>query len=370
MAGTVDLGVFLPVSNNGWIVSKTSPQFLPTFALNRRVCEIAEEIGFSYVFSMAKWRGFGGATDFWKWSLESTMLMGGLAAYVPKLRLIASVAPALIHPAVFAKMAATLDDVTGGRLGINIVSAANPGEYTQMALYPPNFEDFRYDYTEEWLTVVKRLWTDDSVTLDGKYFTLDDCESFPKPVQAEVPLVCATSSERGFRFVAEHCTDGFFGASDMAQHKAQSLRMKAIAGAYGRPVRTHTLIMLIQGDTDDEARRTFDHYADGADLAAIESVYRKRVAGKPETKAATFRDRYEGKDSRLFYAGFPFVGGPERIADMIEELAVEGEVDGCLCVFPDFVDGLERFGAQVMPILRRRGLIADVAVPALSSSRA
>src|SRR4051794_29499529 len=183
MARNVDLGIFLPVTNNGWIISKTSPQFLPSFDLNREVCQIVERIGFSYVFSMAKWRGFGGQTDFWKYSIESLILMSGLASCVPKLRLIASVAPALIHPGVFAKMAATMDDVAGGRLGINIVSAANKQEYSQMGLYPDNFEDFRYDYTEEWLTLVKRLWTEDSVTHRGRYFTLDDCQSWPKPQQ-------------------------------------------------------------------------------------------------------------------------------------------------------------------------------------------
>ena len=50
----IDLGVFLPVTNNGWIISKNSPQFLPSFALNREISELAERIGFSYVFSMAK----------------------------------------------------------------------------------------------------------------------------------------------------------------------------------------------------------------------------------------------------------------------------------------------------------------------------
>jgi pyrimidine oxygenase len=208
----VDLGVFLPVTNNGWIISKNSPQFLPSFALNRDICSIAERIGFDYVFSMAKWRGFGGEVEFWKYSIESMILMTGLAAVTPRLRLIASVAPALIHPAIFAKMAATMDDVCGGRLGINIVSAANQGEYAQMGLYPENFEDYRYDYTEEWLTLVKRLWSEPSVSFAGKYFALDDCQSFPKPAQSTVPIVCATSSERGFRFIAEHCTDGFSAA--------------------------------------------------------------------------------------------------------------------------------------------------------------
>jgi pyrimidine oxygenase len=349
MTRPIDLGVFLPVANNGWIISTTSPQYLPTFALNRDISVLAERIGFNYVFSMAKWRGFGGATEFWKYSLESTMLMAGLAGYVPRVRLIASVAPALIHPAVFAKMAATTDDITGGRLGINIVSAGNPGEYTQMGLYPENFESFRYDYTEEWLEIVKRLWTEDSVTFKGQYFTLEACESFPKPVQSTVPIVCATSSERGYRFVAVRCTDAFFGGGDLAAQKARSRRIKEVAATYGRPVRTHTQTIVILAETDAEARRMYDHYLAGADRVAIDTIFRTGAG-----------EKYEGPDTRLFYGGAPVVGGPEHAADAIEEIAGDGGIDGILFCFPDFIEGLTLFGEHVMPILRRRGLVADV----------
>ena len=359
MTGKVNFGVFLPVTNNGWIISKTSPQFLPSFALNREICRIAEEIGFDYVFSMAKWRGFGGEVEFWKYSVESAILMTGLGAVTPRLRLIASVAPALIHPAVFAKMAATMDDVCGGRLGINIVSAANQGEYSQMGLYPADFEDFRYEYTEEWLTLVKRLWSEPSVTCAGKYFTLDDCQSFPKPVQSQVPIVCATSSERGFRFIADHCTDGFFGGTSLDSKKARSKRIKQVAADAGRSVRTHTLISLILGDDDADAQRILQHYQAGADEDAIASVYNKRAGTKPEGRIAILRDRFEQDRTRIFYGGLPFVAGPGRIAEMIEELVLDGDVDGVMFVFPDFIEGLKRFDALVMPLLRQRGLVGD-----------
>ena len=131
---------------------------------------------------MAKWRGFGGEVGFWKYSIESMILMSGIAPFAPTLRLISSIAPALMDPAVFAKMAATMDDISGGRMGINIVSAGNKGEYTQMSMYPENFESYRYDYNDEWVSVVKRLWSEDSVTFNGKYFTLDDCISYPHPI--------------------------------------------------------------------------------------------------------------------------------------------------------------------------------------------
>ena len=357
MPSTVELGVFLPIANNGWIISKNSPQFLPSFAHNRDICQTAERIGFSYVFSMAKWRGFGGDVEFWKYSLESLILMTGLAREVKHLRLIASVAPALIHPAVFAKMAATMDDVTGGRLGINIVSAANKGEYTQMGLYPDDFESFRYEYTEEWLMLVKRLWTEERVTYKGKYFELEECESFPKPVQSTVPIVCATSSEQGFQFIGEHCTDGFFGGTELAGKKARSRRIKEVAESYGRKVKTQTLVTLMLGDTDEEAEKIFAHYEAGADEAAIESIYTKRKGNKPDDRTDILRDRFGQKRSRIFYAGFPFVAGPERVANLIEELAVDGDVDGIMFIFPDFVKGLEKFDELVMPLLRKRGLL-------------
>ena len=168
----LELGVFIPVGNNGWVISKNSPQYRPTFALNRQIATLAEEIGFDYVFSMAKWRGFGGETEFWQHSLESMTLMAALAPLTTEVKLIASIVPTLIHPAVFAKTAATLDDVSDGRLVVNIVSAANRDEYAQMSLYPENFEAFRYPYTEEWLEVVKLLWSSEQrVTYTGKYFT-------------------------------------------------------------------------------------------------------------------------------------------------------------------------------------------------------
>jgi len=357
MGRAVDLGIFLPVTNNGWIISKTSPQFLPSFALNRDICRLAERIGFSYVFSMAKWRGFGGDVEFWKHSIESMILMTGLAAAAPTLRLIASIAPALMHPAVFAKMAATMDDVASGRMGFNIVSAGNKGEYTQMGLWPENFEDYRYDYCEEWVTVVKRLWSENSVTMEGKYFKLDNCESWPHPVQNLPPIVCATTSERGWKFVAEHCTAALFGGKDIEDQKRISRRIKEVGAQYGRSdIRTHTLVSLIQGDTDADAQRILKHYQDGADHEAIDNIYRLRVREKVDMRAQQLRDRFESNLNRLFYASIPFVGGPERIADMIETLAVDGDLDGFLFIFPDFVEGLKKFDAQVMPLLRKRGI--------------
>jgi pyrimidine oxygenase len=352
----LELGVFIPVGNNGWIISKNSPQYLPTFELNKQISVLAERVGFDYVFSMAKWRGFGGETRFWDYSLESVMLMAALAPLTSEIRLISSIAPSLTHPAVYAKMAATLDDICQGRLTVNIVSAANRDEYAQMGLYPDNFESFRYPYTQEWLEVCKRLWTEDSVTFHGKYFTLDDCQSWPKPVQRpHPPVVCATGSEAGFHFVGQHCEYAFLSGNTVEQVKQLSVRAKQIGREYGRAIKTQVLVCMVLGPTEAEAQRLFDAYWDGADGEAIANVYHLLVRDRVLDRAAVMRERHESWH-RLFYGGFPFVGGPESTAAMVEDLVVNGEVDGIVFSFQDYFDGLNIFHDRVMPLLRRRGV--------------
>jgi pyrimidine oxygenase len=118
----MDIGVFIPINNNGWIISSTSPQYMPSFELNRQVVQKAEGYGLDFALSMIKLHGFGGKTEFWDHGLESFTLMSALAAVTTRIRLFATTAVLTIPPAIIARMATTIDDVSGGRFGVNIVS--------------------------------------------------------------------------------------------------------------------------------------------------------------------------------------------------------------------------------------------------------
>ena len=85
----MDIGVFIPINNNGWIISATSPQYMPSFELNREIVLQAEAYGLDFALSMIKLHGFGGATEFWDHGLESFTLMAGLAAVTSRIRLYA-----------------------------------------------------------------------------------------------------------------------------------------------------------------------------------------------------------------------------------------------------------------------------------------
>src|SRR5580658_7004628 len=98
----MQLGVFIPIGNNGWLISTTSPQYMPSFKLNKTVTLLAEQYGLDFVLSMIKLRGFGGPSEFWDHNLESFTLMAGLAAVTTRIRLFATVPTLAIPPAIAA----------------------------------------------------------------------------------------------------------------------------------------------------------------------------------------------------------------------------------------------------------------------------
>jgi len=345
-----DTGVFLPNAKNGFTFSTAAPSYDPSYQTILDITLLAEEIGLDYVFSMAKWRGFGGSTEFWDASLESFSLMSALAAATARIKLIATVTPLLFHPALMAKMSATLDNVSGGRLGLNIVTGAILKEYAQMGVLPPGYDKNRYAYATEWVGALKRLWTEPSVTYDGDYFHLEDCISEPKPLQKPYPfLVCAAASDEGLRFTAREVDYAFISEDSIAKTKEKALRAKLIAAEEGTTVKTQVLTMLVIGETNADAETYLERLIEGADLTALTHAGRS-LSG--ETRVST-KERGAAllADGGKIVLGLPIVGGPTEVAHALIDLAVEGDVDGVLLCFPDFIRGLRQFGSDVMPIL-------------------
>src|SRR4030095_3426271 len=98
----MQVGVFIPIGNNGWLISETAPQYMPTFELNKEIVQKAEKYGVDFALSLIKLRGFGGKTEFWEHNLESFTLMAGLAAVTDRIKIFATAATLTMAPAVVA----------------------------------------------------------------------------------------------------------------------------------------------------------------------------------------------------------------------------------------------------------------------------
>jgi pyrimidine oxygenase len=343
----VELGVFLPISNNGWIVSKTAPQYKPTFELNSRITRAAEALGFEFVLSMCRWRGYGGETEHWDHNLESLTLMAGLAAVTDTIELYATVHPTAINPYVAAKMVATIDDISGGRAGLNIASGWDKFELDSFSAWPgdEHYND-RYELAEEWLRVATALWETGRCSFDGRYFRIQDAISLPTP-QRPIPIVNAGMSPRGLEFSATFADTSFVSAreEDIARRFSTSLREKREEVGNPAPVKMAAAFTVVAADTDEEAHATVARIRGGADTTAIDEMLRRTSgAGASPTDAA------EGA-KHAFHMPL-LIGSPTSIAGEMHRFAEAG-VDSFLLTFPDFVEGIGYFGKNVLPLLKR-----------------
>nr|MEA2799888.1 pyrimidine oxygenase [Phenylobacterium sp.] len=355
----MDIGVFIPIGNNGWLISETSPQYMPSFALNKEIVQKAERYGFDFALSMIKLRGFGGKTQFWEHNLESFTLMAGLAAVTSKIKIFATAATLTIPPAIVARMASTIDSIAPGRFGINLVTGWQKAEYDQMGLWPgeQHYSD-RYNYLAEYATVLKGLMETGRSDFKGQYFTMDDCRVSPQP--HDVKIICAGSSDEGLAFTAQYADYSFAlgkGTNTPTAFASVNSRLAAAKAKTGRDVAAYILFMVIADETDEKAMAKWQLYRDGADQEALSWLTNQAAPNAKGGTSNTNTTQLAAPESAVNLNMGTLVGSYETVAKMLDEVAAVPDTAGVLLTFDDFVAGVEAFGTRIQPKMKSR---ADV----------
>ena len=352
----MEIGVFIPIGNNGWLISTTSPQYKPTFALNKAITQRAEHFGLDFVLSMIKLRGFGGKSEFWDHNLESFTLMAGLAAVTTRIKLFATVATLAIPPAIAARMVATIDEVSGGRFGLNVITGWQKPEYEQMGLWPGDeFFAHRYDYVGEYVRILRELWTTGRSDFKGRFFQMDDCRLSPRP-QAEIKIICAGQSTAGMAFTAAQADYNFClgkGVNTPTAVAPTVARMQEAATVTGREISCYALVMIIADETDAAAEAKWELYKSGADSEALAWLTKQGAADTKSGGDTNVRQLADPTSAVNLNMG-TFVGSYAHVAAMLDEMAGIPGLGGLLLTFDEFIDGVENFGTRIQPLMQSR----------------
>jgi len=269
--------------------------------------------------------------------------MAGLGAVTEKIGLAVSIALPTLHPAVAARMAVTVDDISRGRLMINIVAGWNKYEYSQMGLWRgDDYYAYRYDYAAEYVDVLRKLWAQGRVTHKGTWFDLDDCVCLPLPSR-RIPLIGAGQSEKGMRSAAQWADYNFvFG--DVRTAGGLSDRIRGYASEVGRDVETYVLIAVVAEETDAEAARLAAHIEATADIEAVETW--RRLGAADEKGSASFRHKADA-----FMGVTSVIGSYDTVAAYFDELSASG-IKGAAITFPDWRRDVRKFGENVIPRMK------------------
>ena len=351
----MQVGVFVPINNNGWLISENAPQYLPSFDLNKEIAQRAEKYGLDFLLSMIKLRGFGGKTQFWEYGLESFTMMAGLAAVTQKIKIFATCPTLIIPPAFAARMCSTIDSISHGRFGLNLITGWQPPEYTQMGLWPGD-EHFRnrYRMLDEYAQILRELWDSGVSDFKGEYYTMDDCRVWPRP-QADMKIICAGSSDEGLAFSAKWADYAFCLGKGVNTPTAFAFNNDRLAGALaktGRDVQVFVLMMVIAAETDEEAMAKWKSYNAGVDVDAI--AWLAEQGAKDKVNQDTNVRQLAAPEGAVNINMGTLVGSYASVARMLDEMAQVPNTGGVLLTFDDFVQGVEDFGTRIQPLMKSR----------------
>jgi dimethylsulfone monooxygenase len=355
------LGTFSTNLSGGCAISTIDGVLEAKWDQTLALAQMSDRMQFEALVPVGRWRGFGGETNFNGEGFECFTWAAGMGAATERAGLFVTSHVPTIHPVMAAKQLTTIDHISGGRIALNVVTGWHAPEIEMFgAKQLPH--DERYQVAQEWIDIVKKLWTcEDRFDYDGQYFQVSDAAIAPQPLQQPHPvLMNAGGSGAGRHFGARNC-DVVFVNTDIGQQNPAGMREKVTAfkklaqEEYGRELKVWTNAYIVQEDTEREAKQFLDHYVNQkGDWAAAENLVSSMGINSqtfpPETLEAMKFHFIAG------WAGYPIVGTKEQVADTLIALCGEGGLDGVLLSWPRYIQDMARFEAETYPLLEQAGV--------------
>lgn len=352
------LGAFCPNLSYGASPTTVEGTLRATWPDTTEVARIGDEMGLEALFSVGRWRGFGGVTDFNEESLEPFTWAAGISALTKNTCVLSTSHVPTVKPVFAAAQGATIDHISGGRWALNVVTGWHQKEMEMFGRWTLSHDE-RYEMADEWLTIIKRLWTEDEeFDFEGRFFQISNARIAPRPIQDPYPvLINAAGSERGRHFAAKHCDAVFTILDDRSPEgikaKVDTYR-KFAKEEYNREVQVWCSAYVVTGDTEQAAKDFFDYYVNekGDWEAAANLIEGLGINSKllpPERIKALQQQFIAG------YAGYGLIGTDEQITEELAMLSDCG-LDGVLLNWAQYIDGIKHFQSNVMPLLQQAGL--------------
>ena len=332
-------GFWAPVFG-GWLRNVRDEGMHATWDYMRRLCQRAEEIGYDLTLIAELNLNDIKGTD--QPALDAWSTAAALAAVTHRLELMVAVRPNFHQPALFAKQAANIDRISGGRLALNVVSSWWAEEARSYGLAFDEHDD-RYGRTREWLQVVEGLWMQERFNHAGERYRLDNAICEPKPVRKPV-VYAGGESDAAKNLIAGQC-DAYVMHGDAPEViGARIADMKARRAALGKPemifgMAAYAIVRPTEAAAKAELARitTLDPAAPGF------ANFNQWISGtelERELKIAEYSVSNRGLRPGL-------IGTAEQVRARIAEFEAVG-VDLLLLQMSPQLEEMERFAGEVI----------------------
>jgi len=339
-------GYWMPVFG-GWLRNIPDEGMEASWDYVRRLAQRSEQTGWD--LSLVAELNLNDIKGVEEPALDAWSTAAALAAVTERIELMVAVRPNFHQPALFAKAAANIDNIAGGRLALNVVSSWWADEAKQYGLEFDQHGD-RYARTSEWLKVVDQLWSQKRSSFEGQYYKLQDAICEPKPIARPRPTIYAGGeSESAKALIADQC-DAYVMHGDPVEAigpKIADMKQRR-AALNGSDMQFGMAAFAIVRDSEAEAKReleritalppqppkgfdNFDQWLSGTQL-------------ERELKLQEYSVSNRGLRPNL-------VGTPEQLRERIETYEACG-LDLLLLQMSPQAEEMDRFARQVIEPMR------------------
>jgi FMNH2-dependent dimethyl sulfone monooxygenase len=348
------LGLFGMNCNGGLTMTKAPERWDQSWRNNVAAAQLAEEAGLEFLLPIGRWHGYRGETDTEGTTWETLTWAAGLLGATREISAFGTLHVSFANPVFAAKQMVTADHIGEGRFGINIVSGWNEGEFAMFGIGLLEHDE-RYAYSEEWVAIVKKIWSDpEPFDFDGKYFKLRQVLGKPKPWGDSRPLLMsAGSSSEGRAFAARHADCLFMVVFDLdaLPRDVAALRNSVPDRSPGVYASGH----IISRKTEKETREFYDYIVrEQGDWEAAEHIVSIRISGGGRSVPPEIvRQMTERHVSGI--GTMPIIGTYDQVADMFKRLSDAG-LDGMAVGLVNYIDEFPILRDEILPRMERLGL--------------
>ena len=349
----LEFGWFLPTAGDATSLGDRHGLVDSSLELFDRVISAAEEAGFEYLLVPVN-------TDCWEAWITAAVMIGRSKS----IRMLVAARPGYIAPFLVAKMVSTFDQLSGGRIAVNLIAGQSEQETAAEGIQAPKEE--RYERMAEEVRILKALWTSTApIDFDGRFHQLRGARLVPKTFQRPHPrFYLGGGSEQAWAISAEHADVHLFWGDTYEQTAKNITRLRALAEQHGRAdhIGFGMRLQIICRESEDEAwdaARTLIAYVTDAHTERLRaqvaaSAANARVQELAATHGETIEPNLWTGISRVRPgAGIAIVGNPRQCADVIQHFIDIGCHSFCLSGYLHDEEAT-RFAQMVRPILERQ----------------
>jgi alkanesulfonate monooxygenase SsuD/methylene tetrahydromethanopterin reductase-like flavin-dependent oxidoreductase (luciferase family) len=351
-ANAFKLGLFGMNCSGGLSLTKAPERWDASWDNNVKAAQLADEAGLEFLLPIGRWHGYRGETDTQGSTFETLTWACGLLALTKEITTFGTLHVAFVNPVFAAKQMVTADQIGHGRFGLNIVSGWNPGEFGMMGV-ALNEHDDRYAFSEEWLGIVKRIWSEhEPFDHEGRFYKLKDVLSKPRPYWETRPvLVSAGNSPQGMQFASANA-DCLFTTIPSVEALPDKIASFRAAAPPGQLRNIFASCHLMVRPTRKEAEN-YHHYIvhEQGDWEAADYALALRGARLAPHLTG---DLDKMKTRLISGAGYPVIGSYDDAVSIFQRLSKAG-LNGLACGMINYIDDFRHI-QELLPRMRRAGL--------------